>query len=61
MFNFQRYAHVFCKEPVRQDWKANGYYEMETEDFHFAYRVYVLPNGKEVLRYHDAVHSLLNH
>ena len=61
MYNFQRYAHVFCKEPVRKDWKAKGYYEMETEDFHFAYRVYGLPNGEEVLRYHDAVHSLLNH
>lgn len=61
MYNFRRYVHSFSKTPVREDWKANGYYEMETENFHFAYRVYVLPNGEEVLRYHDVVHSLLNH
>lgn len=61
MYNFQRYAHAFSREPFRDDWKAEGFYEMETEDFHFAYQIYTLPDGKEVLRYHDACHSLLNH
>lgn len=61
MYNFQRYARSFNREPYREDWKENGYLEMETENFHFAYQIYVLPDGSEVLRYRDAVHSLLNH
>lgn len=61
MRQFAEYAEIFHKEPYRQDWRDAGYYEYITEDFHFAYRVYVLPNGEKVLRYHDAVHSLLNY
>ena len=61
MLQFAEYAEVFHKEPYRQDWCKAGYYEYITEDFHFAYRVYVLPNGEKVLRYHDAVHSYLNY
>ena len=61
MLQFAEYAEVFHKEPYRQDWHKAGYYEYITEDFHFAYRVYVLPNGEKVLRYHDAVHSYLNY
>ena len=61
MLQFAEYAEVFHKEPYREDWRKAGYYEYITEDFHFAYRVYVLPNGEKVLRYHDAVHSFLNY
>lgn len=61
MRQFAEYAEIFHKEPYRQDWRDAGYYEYITEDFHFAYRVYVLPNGEKVLIYHDAVHSFLNY
>ncbi len=61
MFDFSNYAEILHKTPYREDWRAMGYYEFVTEDFHFAYRVYKLPNGEKVLRYHDAVHSLLNY
>lgn len=59
MLRFADYAEVFHKEPYRHDWREAGYYEYVIEDFHFAYRVYLLPNGEKVLRYHDAVHSFL--
>ena len=29
------------------------------EDFHFAYQIYTLEDGTEIVRIHDAVHSLL--
>lgn len=61
MRQFAEYAEIFHKVPYRQDWRDAGYYEYITEDFHFAYRVYVLPNGEKVLIYHDAVHSFLNY
>ena len=61
MFEFANYAEILHKEPYRNDWRELGYYEFVAEDFHFAYRVYVLPNGEKVLRYHDAVHSVLNY
>ena len=61
MLQFANYAEILHKEPYREDWRSKGYYEFVAEDFHFAYRVYRLPNGEKVLRYHDAVHSLLNY
>ena len=61
MLKFANYAEIFHKEPYREDWRNLGYYEFVTEDFHFAYRIYALPNGEKVLRYHDAVHSKLNY
>lgn len=61
MRRFADYAEIFHKEPYRNDWRDLGYSEFTSEDFHFAYRVYILPNGEKVLRYHDAVHSYLNY
>ena len=61
MRHFARYAEIFHKKPYRQDWDDAGWYDYCTEDFHFAYTVNVLPDGRKVLVYHDAVHSLLNH
>lgn len=61
MQRFSQYAEIFHKEPYRTDWCELGYSEYVAEDFHFAYRIYKLPNGGKVLRYHDAVHSLLNY
>lgn len=61
MYDFAKHARIFHKEPYRRDWKEKGYFEFEHEDFHFAYRVYQTESGEQIVRYHDAVHSLLNH
>ena len=61
MKEFSQYAEILHKEPYRKDWRDLGYSEFVSEDFHFAYRIYILPNGEKVLRYHDAVHSYLNY
>lgn len=31
------------------------------EDFHFAYQIYTLPNGEEIVRIHEACHSFIYH
>ena len=57
-----RYNHrIYPKARLKQEWIDAGWQEFICEDFHFAYRVYVLPNGEKVLIYHDAVHSFLNY
>ena len=61
MRDFSEYAEIIHKVPYRKDWQAHGYSEFIAEEFHFAYKVYILPNGEKVLRYHDAVHSYLNY
>ena len=58
---FADYAEVMHKQPYRNDWKELGYKEFVTEDFHFAYKLYVLPSGEKVLCFHDAIHSKLNY
>lgn len=58
---FAVYAEYLHKTPYRKDWQQAGYYEFVVERFHFAYRVYVLPDGEKVLRYHDVVYDLLNY
>lgn len=61
MQNFSEYAEILHKVPYRKDWQELGFSEFFVENFHFAYRVYILPDGEKVLRYHDAVHSYLNY
>ena len=61
MREFSQFAEILHKEPYRNDWRDLGYSEFVSENFHFAYRVYILPNGEKILRYHDAVHSLLHY
>lgn len=43
------------------DWKRKGYLDFMYEEFHFAYRVAVLPSGEMVVSVEDARHSLLFH
>ena len=43
------------------DWKRKGYLDFIYEDFHFAFRVAVLPSGEMVVSVEDARHSLLFH
>ena len=61
MYGFAASAEKMHREPYRKDWQAAGYSEYYVEGFHFAYRVYQLPNGEKVLYYHDAVHDTLNY
>ncbi len=61
MLEFSAFADAFHKEPYLSRWRDAGYLEFVCEDFHFAYKIYHLPSGERVLRFHDAVHSLLNH
>lgn len=61
MYNFADKAESVHTEPYRRDWTAAGYKELYAEGFHFAYKIYMLPNGEKVLYYHDAVHDKLNY
>lgn len=61
MYDFADKAESVHTEPYRRDWKTAGYNELYVEGFHFAYMVYILPNGEKVLYYHDAVHDTLNY
>ena len=60
MYDFADKAGKVHTEPYRRDWKEAGYLELYTEGFHFAYKIYALPDGERVLYYHDAVHDKLN-
>lgn len=62
MYDFaDKAAMVVHAEPYRRDWKDAEYLELYTEGFHFAYKIYALPDGERVLYYHDAVHDKLNY
>lgn len=61
MYDFADKAESVHTEPYRRDWKAAGYEELYVEGFHFAYKIYMLPDGEKVLYYHDAVHDTLNY
>ena len=61
MYDFADKAGTIHTEPYRRDWKDAGYLELYAEGFHFAYKVYALPNGERILYYHDAVHDKLNY
>ena len=53
------YAYIYPKSRLNEEWIAKKYREFICEDFHFAYQIYTLEDGTEVVRIHDAVHSLL--
>ena len=55
------YAEFYPIARLKSDWISKGYQEFICEDFHFAYRIYVLEDGERIVRVHDAVHSLLYH
>ena len=61
LYEFSAYADIFHREPYLPQWRDAGYLEFVCEDFHFAYKIYHLPTGEKILRFHDAVHSLLCH
>ncbi|MBO4454160.1 MAG: hypothetical protein J5761_03805 [Paludibacteraceae bacterium] len=61
MYDFASVAGMVNHKPYRKDWQAAGYKELYVEGFHFAYKLYSLPNGETVLYYHDAVHDTLNY
>ena len=61
MYDFADKAEKVRKVPYRKDWQNVGYNELCVEGFHFAYKIYYLPNGEKILYYHDAVYDSLNY
>ena len=53
------YAEIYPFARLKADWISKGYHEFICEDFHFAYKIYRLEDGEEIVRVHDAVHCLL--
>ncbi len=53
------YARIYPLARLKQEWIEKGYREFICEDFHFAYQIYTLPDGEEIVRIHDACHSLI--
>lgn len=55
------YANIYPIARLNADWISKGYQEFICEDFHFAYKIYTKEDGEQIVRIHDAVHSLLYH
>lgn len=55
------YARIYPLARLKGEWIEKEYREFICEDFHFAYQIYMLPNGEEIVRIHDACHSLIYH
>lgn len=61
MYDMGKYAHIYPLARYKNDWIEKQYHEFIVEDFHFAFKIYRLSNGEDIVRIHDAVHSLLYH
>ena len=48
------YANIYPMARLKTEWIDNNYREYICEDFHFAYKIYVLDN-EEIVIVHDAV------
>ena len=57
--NLGNYAHIYPLARLKKEWTTKEYKEFICEDFHFAYQIYTLEDGTEIVRIHDALHSLL--
>ena len=57
--SFGTYAQIYPLARYKEEWIKLGYKEFICEDFHFAYQIYTLEDGTEIVRIHDAMHSLL--
>ena len=55
------FADIYPLARLKAYWIEKEYREFISEDFHFAYQIYTLEDGEEIVRVHDAVHSLLYH
>lgn len=55
------YARIYPLARLKKEWIEKEYREFICEDFHFAYQIYTLPDGEEIVRIHDACHSLIYH
>ena len=53
------YARIYPLARLKEEWINKEYREYICEDFHFAFQIYTLEDGTDVVRIHDAVHSLL--
>lgn len=56
-----KYAGIYSSSRLKKEWIEKEYREFICEDFHFAYQIYRLNDGENVVRVHDACHSLLYH
>ncbi len=54
-----KYPTIYALARYRRSWQEKGYREYICEDFHFAYQIYAMPDGEQVVRVREAVHSLL--
>jgi hypothetical protein len=61
MMDLGDYAKIYPLARLKKDWINKEYREFICEDFHFAYQIYTLSNGEEIVRIHDACHSLFYH
>jgi hypothetical protein len=55
------FACIYPIARLKAEWIEKGYREFICEDFHFAFQIYTLEDGEEIVRVHDTVHSLLYH
>lgn len=56
-----KYARIYPLARLKKEWIEKEYREFICEDFHFAYQIYTLPNGEEIVRIHEACHSFIYH
>ena len=54
-------AGVYSSSRLKKEWTEKEYREFICEDFHFAYQIYRLQNGEDIVRVHDVCHSLFCH
>lgn len=55
------YARIYPLARLKKEWIDKEYREFICEDFHFAYQIYTLPSGEEIVRIHEACHSFIYH
>lgn len=53
------YARIYPIARLKKEWIEKEYREYICEDFHFAYQIYSIEDGSEIVRIHDACHSFL--
>lgn len=54
-----KYPTIYAIARYKRSWQKKGYREFICEDFHFAYQIYTLETGEQIVRIHEASHSLL--
>jgi hypothetical protein len=58
LYDLGIYGKIYSQARLKQEWIDKGYKEFICEDFHFAFQIYTTESGDEIIRIHDACHSL---